>query len=117
VHAEREQPARVPVVDLLERGVDPGPDGDDQILVSLDDGSWRRVSTFLEDLGGCAHRHSVLNLALRIQSRSFRISTMRSGDAPAVTFLLRPRAATTSSSSGFAQRIRGREPWPEVARA
>jgi hypothetical protein len=117
VHAEREQPARVPVVDLLERGVHPGTDSDNQILVSLDDGSCGRVPTLLEDLSGCAHGHSVLNLALRIQSRLRRISPMRCGDAPAVTVLLRLRAVTPSSRSGFAQGIRDRERWPGVARA
>jgi len=68
VHTEREQSARVSVVDLLERGIDPGTNGDDQILIGLDDdGSRSRIPTFLEDLSGCPHAHSVLNLALIIQ--------------------------------------------------
>jgi hypothetical protein len=37
VHAEREQSPRVAVIDLLERGVDPSANGDDQILVGLID--------------------------------------------------------------------------------
>ena len=103
VHAEREQSSRVPVVDLLERGVDPGANGDDQILIGvIDDRSGRRVATLraatlferrvatlfddFGDFGDGPHERSLSNLTPRIQS-GCRSSGERSLQRPSSGFV------------------------------